>query len=102
MALSEPIIETDTEVCHLTRNADCTPNIIVQFKSRTKRDSVLQKAKKSRLLTHELGFSPGPPLFVNEHLCPMLEHLLGMALAQKSEKLAICMVKQRQDFDQER
>lgn len=86
-------METDIEVCHRvpTRNADATPNIIVQFKSRTKRDSILEKAKKSRLSTQELGFSPGSPLYVNE---PNAEASSRHgACAKESEKLAICLVK---------
>lgn len=48
--LNEPIADTDVEVCHRVpcKKVTAVPNIIVQLKSRTKCDAVLQKAKKSR------------------------------------------------------
>lgn len=87
-ALAVPIEEAEIEVCHRVpvKNPSAPPNIVVQFKSRTKRDAVLKKAKKMRISTEDLGFSPNSPLYINEHLCPALKQLLGMAIEQKKAK----------------
>lgn len=86
MAISEPISETDIVACHRvpTRNSDKS-NILVQFKSRDKRESALKKAKKMRLTNEDLGFESTLPIYVNEHLCPTLKRLLGMAIKKKHE-----------------
>lgn len=86
MAISEPISETDIAACHRvpTRNSDKS-NILVQFKSRDKRESALKKAKKMRLTNEDLGFQSTLPIYVNEHLCPTLKRLLGMAIKKKHE-----------------
>ncbi|KAH9371933.1 hypothetical protein HPB48_021293 [Haemaphysalis longicornis] len=34
---------------------------------------------------NDLGFSAKTAVFVNEHLCPALKKLLGMAIAKKRE-----------------
>lgn len=83
--LNVPILKDDVEKCHRVpaKNATSIPNIVVQFKSRSKRDSVLQKAKKTRISTQDLGHSSNTPVFINEHLCPVLKQLLGMAIAKK-------------------
>lgn len=85
-AISEPIDDTDIEACHRvpTRNADRS-HIIVQFKSRTKRDTVLKKAKKTRLTNSDLGLENTTPVYVNEHLCPAQKKLLAMAVKKKHE-----------------
>lgn len=87
-ALNEPIAKSDIEICHRVpaKKPNTVPNIVVQFKSRPKRDAVLQKARKMRLSTEDLGFSPNSPLFINEHLCPALKRVLGMAIEQKKAK----------------
>lgn len=83
-----PIDESEVEVCHRvpTKNADAPPNIVVQFKSRAKRNAVLEKAKKTRISTRDLGHTSGAPVFINEHLCPAMKQLLGMTVAQKKAK----------------
>lgn len=85
-AISEPVAESDIEICHRvpTRNANKT-NIIVQFKSRAKRDTVLKKAKKMRLTNEDIALDSSEPTYVNEHLCPALKKLLGMAIKKKHE-----------------
>lgn len=85
-AINEPIADSDIEACHRvpTRNADRS-HIIVQFKSRTKRDAVLKKAKKTRLTNNDLGLENTAPVYVNEHLCPALKKLLAMAVKRKHE-----------------
>lgn len=59
---------------------------------REKRDKVLEKAKKTKLMNRSLGLSmeaskneANHPIFVNEHLCQYLKRLLGMAIARKRE-----------------
>lgn len=85
-AINEPIDDSDIEACHRvpTRNPDRS-HIIVQFKSRTKRDAVLKKAKRTRLTNNDLGLESMAPVFVNEHLCPAQKKLLAMAVKRKHE-----------------
>lgn len=85
-AIHEPISSSDVECCHRvpTRNPDKT-NIVVQFKSRAKRDAALKKAKKTRITNRDLGLESTGPVYVNEHLCPALKRLLGMAVKRKYE-----------------
>lgn len=80
-----PVTKDDVEKCHRVpaKNASSIPNIIVQFRSRSKRDLVLQKAKKTRISTQDLGHASNTPVFINEHLCPVLKQLLGAAIAKK-------------------
>lgn len=86
-AVKEPIAESDIEACHRvpTRKADKTKSIVVQFKTRSKRDAVLKKAKKARLTNDDLGLDDTAPVFVNEHLCPALKKLLAMTVKKKHE-----------------
>lgn len=85
-AIEEPISECDIETCHRvpTRNPDKT-NIIVQFKSRSKRDMTLKKARKAWLTNNSLGLGSSSPIYVNEHLCPTLKRLLSMAIRRKKD-----------------
>lgn len=82
--INEPIAASDLETCHRvpTRSGDRT-NIIVQFKSRAKRDSVFHKARKMRLTNTDLGLEGSSSVYVNEHLCPALKKLLAMAVKRK-------------------
>lgn len=85
--LGEPIVETDIDACHRVPTKDDTvSNIVVQFRSRSKRDIVLEKARKTRVSTTDLDFTHPSPVFVNEHLCPDLKRLLGMTVSKKKEK----------------
>lgn len=86
-AINEPITATDVEVCHRVpaRDADKTANIIVQFRSRTKRDAVLKKARKARPTHNDIGMNEATPIYVNEHLCPARKRLLAMAIKKKHE-----------------
>lgn len=83
--LHEPIVEDDIEVCHRvpTKKSDNVPNIVIKFKSRLKRDTVLDKARKARISARDLGYSCNMPVYINKHLCPVLKQLLGMAVAKK-------------------
>lgn len=99
-AIEETVLPEDIEACHRvpTRNAEHR-HIIVQFKSRQKRDQVLEKAKKKRITNGSLGLCGQPgvnadgsspldnsaPVFVNEHLCQSQKRLLSLAIAKKRE-----------------
>ncbi|KAH6919672.1 hypothetical protein HPB50_029344 [Hyalomma asiaticum] len=61
-------------------------NVVVQFKTRQKRDSVLEKARKKRIRNREVGVADESPIFVNEHLCPALKRLLSLAINKKRER----------------
>lgn len=89
-ALGEPIEKTDVEISHRvpTRNTaeDATQqNIVIMFNHRAKRDAVLEKARKTRLTTDDVGYTAKQPFYINEHLCPQLKKLLGMTVAKKKE-----------------
>lgn len=85
-AINEPITEVDIEACHRVPTRDAgKSNIIVQFKSRAKRDSILKKAKRARLTNKDVGLTTGNAIYVNEHLCPALKKLLALAVKKKYE-----------------
>ncbi|KAM7297946.1 uncharacterized protein ISCGN_023097 [Ixodes scapularis] len=85
-AIGEPITCADIAACHRvpTRDAEKS-NIIVQFMNRKKRDAVLGKSKKKRLINSDLGVPSQAPIFVNEHLCATLKRILGMAVTKKRQ-----------------
>ncbi|KAH8042675.1 hypothetical protein HPB51_025307 [Rhipicephalus microplus] len=85
-AVGESVKEDDIEICHrvTAKDASC-PHIVVQFNNRSKRDAVLEKAKKLRLTTADIGFPGKTFVYVNEHLCPQLKKLLGQTVARKKE-----------------
>lgn len=97
VAVGEPISRSDVDVCHRVPTKDkSASNIIVQFQRRDKRDAVLEKAKKTRLTNATVGLltasnegSSTEPceraIYINEHLCPFMKRLLGMAIARKRE-----------------
>lgn len=85
-AIQEPITEADIEKCHrVPTRLPGKPNLLIQFKSRAKRDAALYKAKKLRLTNKDAGIDNTDPIYVNEHLCPALKRLLGMATKRKHE-----------------
>lgn len=85
-AVGEALSPGDVDVCHRVRTKDDTKtNIIVQFQSREKRDQFLEKARKMRLKNDLLGSECDDPIYINEHLCPAMKRLLGMAGARKRE-----------------
>lgn len=83
--LEEPVDDADIDICH--RVATFKPNeknIIVRFIQRTKRNKILQKAKKKRITTASLDFGGAvSPIYINEHLTSLNKKLLGTAIAQK-------------------
>lgn len=83
--LEEPVDDADIDICH--RVATFKPNeknIIVRFIQRTKRNKILEKAKKKRITTASLDFGGTvSPIYVNEHLTSLNKKLLGTAIAQK-------------------
>ncbi|KAH9367153.1 hypothetical protein HPB48_006518 [Haemaphysalis longicornis] len=85
-AIGEPISADDIEVCHrMPTREEGKSNVVVQFKSRSKRDVVLEKARKSRIKNSNVGISNEGAIFVNYHLCPFLKKLLAQAIAKKRE-----------------
>lgn len=85
--IGEPIRKDDIETCHRlpVRGADSDPNIVVVFNNRAKRDAIIEKARKSRFTTSDIGYTKKQSVYVNEHLCPRLKKLLGMTIAKKRE-----------------
>lgn len=85
-AIGEPISSDDIDVCHrVPTKVENKTNIIVQFQRREKRDKVLEMSRKKRLTNAMLGLPTGSPVYVNEHLCPEMKRILGMAIARKRE-----------------
>lgn len=85
--LEEPITKDDNDKCHRvrTKNSSC-PHVIVQFRSRAKRDAVLQKARKTKMTARNLGYNQNNAICVNENWCPYLKRLMGKTIAQKRDK----------------
>lgn len=84
--ISEPISPSDIESCHRVPTRDSSKtNIIVQFKSRAKRNAALRQGKKTRFTNKDIGFEKNTPIYVNEHLCPALKKLLGMTIKRKRD-----------------
>ncbi|KAH6946556.1 hypothetical protein HPB50_013971 [Hyalomma asiaticum] len=84
--VGETVTAEDIDVCHRVRTKQAgQTNIIVQFQRRDKRDQLLQKSRKKRLTNPSLGLPTESPVFVNEHLCPEVKKMLGMAIARKRE-----------------
>lgn len=91
-AVGEAITSADIEVCHRVNTRDKkNTNIIVQFQRRSKRDQVLEKARKKQLTNNHLGLTSSEespedqPIYINEHLCPHLMKLLGKTTARRHE-----------------
>lgn len=83
-ALSGVTIEPeDIEVVHRVPSKAKPSGIVVQFARRQKRDALIEKARKLRLTNTDFGNSSAAPVFVNDHLCPILKRLLGMVVAKK-------------------
>lgn len=85
--VGEPITENDVEICHRVPTRDSgQSNIVVQFRDRLKREAVLNKTRKKRMSSTDLGYTQSCAVYVNEHLCSELKKLLGMTIARKREK----------------
>lgn len=84
--IGEPRTKADIEMCHRVPVPNSASKIIiVQFTRRLKRNDVLEKARKHRLTTRDLGFSAMILVYLNEHLCPRIKKLLSQATARKKE-----------------
>lgn len=83
--LGEPITDADIDICHRVPTQKPTEkNIIVRFVQRSKRNSLLQKCKKKRMTTSDLGAAgAASPVYVNEHLTRQSKQNLGAAIARK-------------------
>lgn len=84
--IGEPIAANDVEACHrVPTREEGKSNVIVQFRSRQKRDAVLAKARKSRIRNRDFGIENETQVYLNEHLCPALKRLFSLAIAKKRE-----------------
>ena len=79
------VVPDDIEACHRVHARNKPGCIIVQFTRRQKRDDLLEKARKLRLKNSDFGNNSASPVYVNDHLCPTLKRLLGMAVTKKRE-----------------
>lgn len=93
--IDEPELVQSVDIMHSVPVPNSNAkNIVVQFKHRQVRDRVLEKCKKKRITTSDLGSSLCTAVFVNEHLCPALKRVLGFAIAKKRQsKLAFVWVR---------
>lgn len=62
----------------VTRNPS-ERNVLALFTRRSKRNSILEKARRLRLAASDLGANAQVPMFVKERLCPELKKLLRQA-----------------------
>lgn len=84
--VAEEVDERDIDICHRVPTArHDESNIIVRFVQRSKKNSLLAKARKMRLDTKMLGFDDSQPVYVNEHLTRVGKQLLGAAIKKKKE-----------------
>ncbi|CAN8003191.1 unnamed protein product [Ixodes pacificus] len=84
--IGEPVTVDDIEECHRLQRRDTTaPYIIVQLANRRKRDSILEKARRTRVSSTQLNILPAAPVYVNENLCPVLRRLLALTINRKRE-----------------
>lgn len=85
---SEPIKEEDIDICHrVSTQKAAEKNIAVRFVRRSKRNAVLDKARKKRgTIAESLGFLASTPIYVNQHLTRQNKQLLGAAIARKKEE----------------
>lgn len=85
-AVGEAVRGDEIEACHRvpTREAGKS-TVIVQFKSRQKRDALLEMARKKRVKNSQVGIQSEEQIYLNDHLCPALKRLLSLALARKRE-----------------
>ncbi|XP_077485463.1 uncharacterized protein LOC144095667 [Amblyomma americanum] len=87
--LNVPVTSDDIEVCHrVPTKASSCQNIVLQFQKRSKRDAFLEKARKQRITTSDLGHpdEDANPVYINEHLCPSLKKLMGLTVSRKKDK----------------
>lgn len=74
-----PVVPADLESVHRVPVATQpgNKNTVVQFAHRHLRDKFFEEGRSRRLHCSDLGFDTQAPVFVNEHLCPVLKRLLG-------------------------
>ncbi|KAH8020178.1 hypothetical protein HPB51_025339 [Rhipicephalus microplus] len=85
--LEVEVSKDDIDVAHRvpTKKKDQF-NVIVKFRTRRARDSLLEATRKKKLQTGLLGFDADLPLYLNEHLCVENKILLGKARQAKRDK----------------
>ncbi|KAH9375069.1 hypothetical protein HPB48_021386 [Haemaphysalis longicornis] len=85
--VSENISEDDIDACHpVPSRDDGCANIVVQCRSRTKREAFIEKGRKTRVCTTDLVFPESSSVYINENLCPTLKKLLGQVIPLNNEK----------------
>lgn len=62
-----------------------TKNIVVQFRHRDKRISLLENTRRMRLTAIDTGFKKQASVFANERLCPELKKQPWQAASRKRE-----------------
>lgn len=85
VAIVEPMLPTDIEVCHHVSVPHSTAQNIVELTCRNKRHEVLAHARKRRVSCDEVDMRSNALIRVNEHLCLALKKLLGMTIAKKKQ-----------------
>lgn len=91
--LVKPISTNDIEICHRVAVANSFKRyVIVHFIRRSKRNAVLEKARRFRSQGTDVGLRSDMPYLQNEHLCHNLKRLLAKTTSEKREtRLAICL-----------
>lgn len=83
------ISDSDIDIVHrVPTKAGSTKNIVARFCSRAKKQEFVNKARKARLTSRDLGFSGSHSnaVFVNDHLTPENKRLFAKALSLKKDK----------------
>ncbi|KAH6925593.1 hypothetical protein HPB50_007895 [Hyalomma asiaticum] len=78
-----PISDSDIDIVHrVPTRAGSAKNIIARFCSRAKKQEFVNKARKARLTSRDLGFSGAHSnaVFINDHLTPENKRLFAKAL----------------------
>lgn len=84
--IGKPTAADNVEACHRVPTwEEGKSDVVVQFRSRQKRDAVLAKARKSRIRNRDVGMANETQVYLNEHLCPPLKRLFSLAIAKKRE-----------------
>lgn len=80
-----PVTPQDIVACHCAPSKSKPNKMVVQFTRRQKRDEFFEKTRTLRLNNNDFGNTSTLPVFVNDHFCPILKRLLGMAVSKKRE-----------------
>lgn len=85
-AVVEAVICDEIEACHRVPTREAGESTVVgQFKSRQKRDALLEMAQKKPVKNSQVRIQSEEQIYLNDHLCPTLKRLLSLVLARKRE-----------------